>query len=78
MSTKCSAAKWEPTAFTYHYPTLEAAFRSCFIPRHKKAPAFAEAFTQSTASDLKLSSNGNFDAQVVGDQVVFCEIHNAR
>lgn len=26
MSTKCSAAKWEPTAFTYHYPTLEAAF----------------------------------------------------
>jgi uncharacterized protein (TIGR01777 family) len=26
MSTKCSAAKWERAAFTYHYPTLEAAF----------------------------------------------------
>jgi len=26
MSTKCSAAKWERIGFTYHYPTLEAAF----------------------------------------------------
>jgi uncharacterized protein (TIGR01777 family) len=26
MSTKCSAAKWERAAFTYRYPTLEAAF----------------------------------------------------
>ena len=26
MSTKCSAAKWERAAFTYRYPSLEAAF----------------------------------------------------
>ena len=26
MSTRCSSAKWESVGFTYHYPTLEAAF----------------------------------------------------
>jgi len=32
MSTKCSAAKWERIGFTYHYPTLEAAFAQLLHP----------------------------------------------